>query len=236
MPGSITRRHHSEPPTRKLAAASFRSPGKAAAPAMTLNRMYHCVPSSISGVSQMSGSSAKCTITTTNSGKNRLAGNAARNCATGCAQRAQRGRSPNQTPIGTHTAAEISDDQQHPQQREAAVEQGGEHIAPVQRAGDEAHDARRRPARSPPPAPRATPDRPPASASAGARAPRALPREPHPAHPEEHAAASRPTRHAAAASAAAAPAARGRPRPRAATISKRNLADHATSGRNRSWS
>ena len=38
-----------------LAGASFRSPGKALAPAMTLKRIYHCVPRIISGVSQMSG-------------------------------------------------------------------------------------------------------------------------------------------------------------------------------------
>ena len=47
-------RHHSQPPMRKLLAASRRSPGNAAAPAMTLNRMYHWVPRTISGVSQMS--------------------------------------------------------------------------------------------------------------------------------------------------------------------------------------
>ena len=34
-------------------------------------------------------------------GKNRLAGKAAMNCATGCARRAHTGRSPSQTPIGT---------------------------------------------------------------------------------------------------------------------------------------
>jgi hypothetical protein len=37
----------------KLLAASFRSVGKALAPAMTLNRMYHWVPRIISGLSQI---------------------------------------------------------------------------------------------------------------------------------------------------------------------------------------
>ena len=55
MPGIITLRHHNQPRTRKFATASFISPGNAAAPAMTLNRIYHCVPISISGVSQMFG-------------------------------------------------------------------------------------------------------------------------------------------------------------------------------------
>ena len=71
---------------------------------MTLNRMYHCVPSTISGVSQMSGLSCQCTMAMTKIGKNRLAGNAARNCAAGCARRAQVGRSPSQTPTGTQSA------------------------------------------------------------------------------------------------------------------------------------
>ena len=37
----------------------------------------------------------------TNGGNSRLAGKAARNCAIGCARRAQTGRRPSQTPIGT---------------------------------------------------------------------------------------------------------------------------------------
>ena len=44
-----------QPPMRKLLETSFRSPGNAAAPATTLNKMYHWVPRIISGVSQMSG-------------------------------------------------------------------------------------------------------------------------------------------------------------------------------------
>src|SRR5437867_13278309 len=48
MPGRMSRRHRSQRPNRETSAASFRSLGIAIAPAMTLNRMYHCVPSSIS--------------------------------------------------------------------------------------------------------------------------------------------------------------------------------------------
>ena len=101
MPGRITLRHHCQPPTWKLSAASRRSPGKALAPAMTLNRMYHWVPRIISGVSQMSAFRWKRTMTSTKSGNSRLAGKAARNCASGCTRRAQFGRRPIQTPIGT---------------------------------------------------------------------------------------------------------------------------------------
>src|SRR5450830_982373 len=55
MPGSMTLRHHSQPRMRKLAATSLKSFGNALAPAITLNRMYHCVPSTISGLSHTSG-------------------------------------------------------------------------------------------------------------------------------------------------------------------------------------
>ena len=68
---------------------------------MTLNRMYHCVPSTISGLSQMFGLSCHETIATTAIGNSTLAGNAARNCASGCTRSAAHGRSPIQTPIGT---------------------------------------------------------------------------------------------------------------------------------------
>ena len=71
-------RHHSQPVEREeLLAASRRSVGKAQAPAMTLNRMYHWVPRIISGVSQIFGLSRKRTMKTTTSGNSRLAGNAA---------------------------------------------------------------------------------------------------------------------------------------------------------------
>ena len=61
---------------------------------MTLNRMYHCVPSTISGDSQMSGLAFQNTISDTTSGNRRLLGKAARNCATGCTIWVRRGRRP----------------------------------------------------------------------------------------------------------------------------------------------
>ena len=75
----------------------------ALAPAMTLNKIYHCVPSTISGDSQISGFSRQWTIAMTAKGNNTFAGKAARNCATGCNRSAQRGRRPIQTPMGTQT-------------------------------------------------------------------------------------------------------------------------------------
>src|SRR5262249_59873638 len=77
--------------------------GKAEAPAITLNRIYHWVPSTIRGLSQMLGSRRHDTMTTTAIGNSTLAGNAARNCATGCTRLAAHGLSPIHTPIGTHT-------------------------------------------------------------------------------------------------------------------------------------
>jgi hypothetical protein len=51
--------------------------GKALAPAMTLNRMYHWVPSTISGLNQIFGLSCNETMATTTMGNSTFAGNAA---------------------------------------------------------------------------------------------------------------------------------------------------------------
>src|ERR1700686_1364289 len=72
---------------------------------MTLNRMYHCVPRIISGLTHISTLRWNATMSETTTGKNRLAGNAARNCTTGWTRRASRGRKPIQTPTGTQTSA-----------------------------------------------------------------------------------------------------------------------------------
>ena len=91
--GDVVREHAGQrdpPPPQPAAHAAGWSPtsrssaGKAEAPAMTLNRMYHCVPRIISGLSQMSGFEPEGDDAETASGNSRLAGNAARNCATGC--------------------------------------------------------------------------------------------------------------------------------------------------------
>ena len=84
-----------------MLATSFKSFGRALAPAMTLNRMYHWVPRIISGESQMFGSPCRATMATTTTGKSTLAGKAARNWAIGCTRSVQTGRRPIQTPIGT---------------------------------------------------------------------------------------------------------------------------------------
>src|SRR6202158_2870938 len=48
--GRIRRRQRSHRLKRKTLEASFKSVGIAIAPAITLNRMYHCVPSSIRAI------------------------------------------------------------------------------------------------------------------------------------------------------------------------------------------
>ena len=101
MPGSMTSRHQRQGRTRKLAAASLKSLGNALAPAMTLKRMYHCVPRIISGLSQIFGESSNRTIRKTATGNRRLAGKAARNWAIGWMIAVSLGRSPTKTPIGT---------------------------------------------------------------------------------------------------------------------------------------
>jgi hypothetical protein len=83
MPSRITSSHQRQPPTWKLRAASLRSLGKALAPAMTLKRMYHWVPRIISGLSHTFGWRWKWKMATTATGKRMLAGNAARNWASG---------------------------------------------------------------------------------------------------------------------------------------------------------
>ena len=46
IPGKRSSRHRSNLPNRNTPQTSFRSVGMALAPAMTLNRIYHCVPKS----------------------------------------------------------------------------------------------------------------------------------------------------------------------------------------------
>ena len=70
--------------------------------------MYHCVPRIISGLSQIFGLSFQATMPDTTIGNSRLAGKAARNCATGCTRLAARGRVPTQTPIGTQMTLAIA--------------------------------------------------------------------------------------------------------------------------------
>ena len=66
------------------------------------------MPSTISGDSHTSGLSFQCTMKSTATGNIRLAGKAARNCATACSRSDQRGFMPTHTPTGTHTSAAIA--------------------------------------------------------------------------------------------------------------------------------
>ena len=63
--------------------------------------MYHWVPSTISGDSQMLGLAPVATMAITAKGNSTLAGNAARNCASGWTRSATAGLSPIHTPMGT---------------------------------------------------------------------------------------------------------------------------------------
>src|SRR5579871_1569103 len=80
---------------------SFRSVGIALAPAITLNKMYHCVPS-ISSTMEPTPNPPPTRISATRIiGNNAVAGTEAAICASGWASAASRGRSPMYTPTGT---------------------------------------------------------------------------------------------------------------------------------------
>ena len=90
------------------AAASRRSVGIAIAPAMTLNRMYHCVPSAISStLPRLIGMWVAIKKATIN-GNVMFTGNDAAICASGWAMRATRGRSPIQTPMGVQISVAMT--------------------------------------------------------------------------------------------------------------------------------
>ena len=76
----------------------------AMAPAITLKRMYHCVPMAISRMLPqfrvMWAATKKPTIT----GKVMFTGNEAPICASGCMKRATEGLKPIHTPTGVHTS------------------------------------------------------------------------------------------------------------------------------------
>src|SRR3990167_2761482 len=103
MPGKISLRHHNQPVTLKFVAAKQSSFGKLEAPAIILNKIYHCVPKIISGAVQISTFKLNLTITMTTTGKTKLAGKDAKNCAIGCKICVAFGRIPIHTPTGTQT-------------------------------------------------------------------------------------------------------------------------------------
>src|SRR5215469_14867355 len=107
IPGKIRLRQRSNRRNRKTSAASFRSVGIAIAPAITLKRMYHCVPSSISAMAASSTPPRKRINTSRSTGNNAVAGIDAANCTSGCISRAKRGLKPMATPTGTVQSAPI---------------------------------------------------------------------------------------------------------------------------------
>jgi hypothetical protein len=78
MAGRTNRFQRSHLVTRKLVIASRRSPGMAAAPAMTLNRMYHCAPNDISTIPPMFKLTPNATNAAVANGNRKFAGKLAR--------------------------------------------------------------------------------------------------------------------------------------------------------------
>src|SRR6516164_9258440 len=97
----MTSRHQCQGRTRKLEAASLKSLGNALASAITLNRIYHCVPRIIRELSHIFGASSKCTIRKTATGKSRFAGEGGEELGDCLDSLRQFGRNPTATPIGT---------------------------------------------------------------------------------------------------------------------------------------
>ncbi len=80
------------------------------APAITLNRMYHCVPSSIRTMEPMPNPPPSRTRPSSTTGNSAVAGTEAAICASGCATLANRGLKPMATPTGmVHSDAIASD-------------------------------------------------------------------------------------------------------------------------------
>src|SRR5579863_10507306 len=88
--------------------ASLRSDGTALAPAITLNRMYHWVPSAMSSTLPKFRLSPMSRNTTMANGKMKFAGKLASTCTTGCMYWATRGLKPIHTPTGTQTTEDTA--------------------------------------------------------------------------------------------------------------------------------
>jgi hypothetical protein len=233
----MTLRHHCQPRWKLVAASRSRS-GYELAPAITLNRMYHWVPSTISGDSQISGFRWKRTITTTNTGNSRFAGNAARNCASGwifrpapAAARSRRRpapRSPRRCAISTMTRSSVISPSRTRD--------------PLHRASHRCvHRSRRARRHTPSARSRGRPDDIADDATAVWRCGIAIAGE----RRQAHSAASRwrrsqPIRHEQAVNQRAGAAHRSSSQDSGAlpelVCSKRNLSAQATSGRNSNWS
>src|SRR5579862_7070436 len=96
--------HKRQPRRPNIRAASFKSVGIAIEPAMTLKRMYHCVPSAmrkmLPQLIEIRVAMKKATI----HGKVMLTGKEAAICASGWAMRATLGVEPIQKPMGVQNS------------------------------------------------------------------------------------------------------------------------------------
>ena len=109
MPGRITVRQRSRRRKRKISETSRNSDGMALAPAITLNRMYHCVPISISSTEPTFRPPPRLISAISTTGNSAVAGTEAAICASGCAMRERRGLNPIATPTGmVHNEPRIS--------------------------------------------------------------------------------------------------------------------------------
>ena len=91
IPGRMSLRQRCHPPMPKTLAASFRSVGIAMAPAITLNSMYHCVPSSNKTMEPNPSPPPRRIRTSNTTGNKAVAGTEAAICASGWAIRASLG-------------------------------------------------------------------------------------------------------------------------------------------------
>ena len=88
------------------------------APAITLNRMYHCVPSSMSRMLPQPSETPAHSKSAITSGKSIGAGNEATTCTTGCKMRESRGDRPIAKPAGTAQSVPSAVDIEHAHQSE----------------------------------------------------------------------------------------------------------------------
>ena len=99
--GKISVFHRKVRSKRKLRVISRKSSGIALAPAITLNKMYHCVPRAIKIILPQPRSICQAINQAIANGKMKFAGKLARICTIGCIIREILGFMPITTPTGT---------------------------------------------------------------------------------------------------------------------------------------
>src|ERR1035441_8621725 len=127
IPGRISFFQRSMPFMRKTEQHSFKSVGIAIAPAITLNRMYHCVPKRSSTIDPIPSPPPTRISNSSTTGKSAVAGTEAAICASGWAIRASRGLKPIATPAGIVRSEDrrVGDEWRVPASREARGGKGG---------------------------------------------------------------------------------------------------------------